>query len=182
MTAHPLKDLDRKQRRSEIIGTIVDSVLACAVLLAVYYVVPFDNFRRQQALLRLVSGIVAFALVLAWQLRRVTRAEFSMLRAVHALAVTIPFFLVVFAALYLSLAQGTEAHFSEPIDHTGALYLTDAMFSTVGFGDITPESELARIVVSIQMLLDLVVIGVVVRLLSTAAKTGSRKGQQADVD
>jgi len=124
-----------------------------------------------------VGGIVAFAAVLAWQLRRVTRAEFPVLRAVHALAVTIPFFLVVFAAVYLALAQGSDAHFSEPLGHTGALYLAITIFSTVGFGDITPESELARIVVSIQMLLDLVVIGVVVRLLSTAAKTGSRKAR-----
>jgi voltage-gated potassium channel len=180
MTAHPLKELGRKQRRSEIIGTIVDSLLACTVLLAVYYLVPFDELRSGQALLRLIVGIVAFAVVLAWQLRRVTRAEYPVLRAVHALAVTIPFFLVVFAAVYLSLAQGSDAHFSEPLDHTGALYLAITIFSTVGFGDITPESELARIVVSIQMLLDLVVIGVVVRLLSTAAKTGSRKPQAPD--
>ena len=180
MTTHPLKDLGRKQRRSEIIGTIVDSLLACAVLLAVYYLVPFDNLRREQALLRLVIGIIAFALVLAWQLRRVTRAEFPVLRAVHALAVTIPFFLVVFASVYLSLAHGAPENFSEPLDHTGALYLAITIFSTVGFGDITPESELARIVVSIQMLLDLVVIGVVVRLLSTAAKAGNREAETPD--
>ena len=180
MTAHPLKELGRKQRRSEIIGTIVDSLLACTVLLAVYYLVPFNELRSGQALLRLIVGIVAFGLVLAWQLRRVTRAEYPVLRAVDALAVTIPFFLVVFGAVYLSLAQGSDAHFSEPLDHTGALYFAITIFSTVGFGDIAPESELARIVVSIQMLLDLVVIGVVVRLLSTAAKTGSRKPQAPD--
>ena len=111
MTAHPLKDLGRKQRRSEIIGTIVDSVLACVVLLVVYYLVPFDNLRSGQALLRLVVGIVAFAVVLAWQLRRVTRAEFPVLRAVHALAVTIPLFLVVFAAAYLISGPGLRHTF-----------------------------------------------------------------------
>ena len=46
------------------------------------------------------------------------------------------------------------------------------MFSTVGFGDISPKGDLARIAVSIQMLLDLVVIGAVVRVLTTAAKSG----------
>ena len=34
-----------------------------------------------------------------------------------------------------------------------------------GFGDITPRTDLARIVVSAQMLLDLVILGVVVRLI-----------------
>jgi hypothetical protein len=102
----------------------------------------------------------------------VTRAEFPGLRAIRALGVAIPLFLVVFAVLYLSLSQASANHFSEPLDHTGALYLVITVFSTVGFGDITPEGDLARISVSIQMLLDLVVIGAVVRLLTTAAKTG----------
>jgi hypothetical protein len=74
--------------------------------------------------------------------------------------------------LYLSLSDATATNFSESLDHTGALYLAITVFSTVGFGDITPQSDLARIATSIQMLLDLVVIGAVVRLLTTAAKTG----------
>ena len=81
-------------------------------------------------------------------------------------------FLLVFAILYLSLSQAATTHFSQPLNHTGALYLTITVFSTVGFGDITPKGDLARIVVSIQMLLDLVVIGAVVRLIATAATTG----------
>jgi voltage-gated potassium channel len=177
MNSHPLTELDHRERRREILGTIVDAVLAGTVVLVLFYVIPFSNLTSAQSLLRLVVGIAAFVAVLVWQLRRVARANFPGLRAVHALAVTIPLFLVVFAAVYLALAQGSPTHFSEPLDHTGALYLTITVFSTVGFGDITPESELARIVVSIQMLLDLVVIGVVVRLLTTAAKTGTRKGQ-----
>jgi hypothetical protein len=51
------------------------------------------------------------------------------------------------------------------------------VFSTVGFGDITPESNGARIVISTQMLLDLVVIGAVVRLLVSAAKSGLDGGK-----
>ena len=79
---------------------------------------------------------------------------------------------MVFAIVYLSLSQASATHFSEPLDHTGALYLVVTIFSTVGFGDITPESNGARIVVSVQMLLDLVVIGAVVKLLLNAAKSG----------
>jgi len=79
---------------------------------------------------------------------------------------------VAFAAGYLSLSNADVTHFSEPIDHNGSLYLTVTIFSTVGFGDITPEGGLARMVVSVQMLLDLVIIGAVVRVLTTAAKGG----------
>jgi hypothetical protein len=45
------------------------------------------------------------------------------------------------------------------------------VFSTVGFGDITPRTDPARLVVSTQMLLDLAIIGVVVRMIFTAARS-----------
>jgi hypothetical protein len=180
VTSNTWTEVDQRSRRREITATVVDTTLACVLLLIVYYLIPFNDLTSGQSLLRLAIGVVVFVTVLAWQLRRVSRAQYPVLRAVHALAITIPLFLMAFAAVYVSLSLGTAAHFSEVLDHTGALYLAITIFSTVGFGDITPESEIARIVVSIQMLLDLVVIGVVVRLLTTAAKTGKRKKSAAN--
>ena len=72
----------------------------------------------------------------------------------------IPLFFLAFSTLYLSLSHAKARPFSQPLDHTAALYCSITVFSTVGFGDITPVSHPARIVVSIQMLLDLVVLGV----------------------
>ena len=56
---------------------------------------------------------------------------------------------------------------------TTALYFTVTVFSTVGFGDITPHTDLARLVTTTQMLADLVVVAVVVRLILGAAKGGT---------
>jgi voltage-gated potassium channel len=92
---------------------------------------------------------------------------------VEGLAVIFPLFLLlVFAAPYLSLSAATATTFSEELDHTRALYFAITVFSTVGFGDITPTTDIARIVVSIQVLLDLVVISLVVRLLSMPRSRG----------
>ena len=165
-------DLNRRQRRRAVIGMMISVALAWALLFGIYYLIPFTDLTGAQSLVRLVLGIAIFAGVLAWQLRRVTKAELPGLRAIHALGVAIPLFLLVFAVVYLSLSQSSTTRFSEPLNHTGALYLVITVFSTVGFGDITPKGDLARIVASIQMLLDLVVIGAVVRLLTTAAKSG----------
>jgi voltage-gated potassium channel len=167
-------DLTRRQRRRAVIGMMISVALAWALLFGIYYLIPFTDLTGAQSLVRLVLGIALFAGVLAWQLRQVTNAELPGLRAIHALGVAIPLFLLVFAVVYLSLAQSSTTHFSEPLNHTGALYLVVTIFSTVGFGDITPEDDSARIVVSIQMLLDLVVLGAVVRLLTTAAKSGRK--------
>ena len=167
-------ELSRRQRRREVTRTVIAVALAWALLFGIYYVIPFTDLTSGESLVALVLGIAAFTVVLAWQLRRVMHADLPVLRAIQALGGTIPLFLVTFAAIYLSLSQASTTHFSEPLNHTGALYLAITVFSTVGFGDITPEGDLARIVVSIQMVLDLVVIGAVVRLLTTAAKTGRR--------
>jgi voltage-gated potassium channel len=167
-----MAELDRRQRRRSVIGTTVQVAITWVLMFGVYYFVSFNDLTSGETLVRLVLGITVFALVLAWQIRQVRRDDLPLLRAIQALAVTIPLFLVVFAAVYLSLSQASPTHFSEPLDHTGALYLVITVFSTVGFGDITPESSFTRILLSLQMLLDLVVLGAVVRLLVFAVKTG----------
>jgi voltage-gated potassium channel len=165
-------ELDRRRRSRAILTTAVDVILAWILLFGAYYLVPFDDLTGRESLIRLVIGIAAFIVVLALQLHGVKRAEVPGLRAIQALGVTIPLFLVVFAIVYLSMSQSSTTHFSEPLDHTGALYLVITVFSTVGVGDITPESNGARILISVQMLLDLIVLGAVVRLLVSAAKSG----------
>ncbi len=56
------------------------------------------------------------------------------------------------------------------------------MFSTVGFGDITPRTDPARIVVSVQMILDLIIIGGVVRVLFNAAQTRLKRAEGESED
>lgn len=53
-----------------------------------------------------------------------------------------------------------------------SLYFIITVFSTVGFGDITPKTDPARIVAIVQMLTDLAVLAVVVRLILGAATRG----------
>jgi hypothetical protein len=43
----------------------------------------------------------------------------------------------------------------------------------VGFGDITPKTDLARLVTTVQMLADLAVVAVVIRLILGAATRGA---------
>ena len=146
--------------------------LAWIVLIGAYYAIPFDDRDGTTALLRLIGGLLAFLLLLTLQLRSIRNDDLPEQRAIQALGVAIPLFLVAFAAFYLSLSQASVDNFSEALDHSDSLYLVVTLFSTVGFGDITPTSQLTRLVVSAQMLLDLVVIGAVVRLLLNAIKTG----------
>jgi voltage-gated potassium channel len=49
------------------------------------------------------------------------------------------------------------------------------VFSTVGFGDITPLTQPARVVTMVQMLGDLVVVGLVLQVMIGAVKAGRQR-------
>jgi voltage-gated potassium channel len=124
---------------------------------------------------RLVVGLLVFAGVVTWQVRAVLGSRYPGLRAVEALAAAIPLFLLLFAAAYLRMADADAGAFSEPLSRTDALYFTITVFSTVGFGDITPKTDLARVATMVQMLGDLLVVGLVLRLMVGAVKAGLRR-------
>ena len=169
-SAVSLSDLDKTQRRRAIAYSGV-IVVSSWILIFGAFSLPIGHESGLRAVLRLGADIALIGAVFAWQIRRIAFAELPELRAVEALGVVIALFLVLFAAIYLSLSHGNGGTFSEPLDHIRAIYLTITVFSTVGFGDITPRTDGARVLVSAQMLLDLVIIGVGVRLLFSAAKS-----------
>ena len=165
-----LSDLDLRARRRAIVRSALTLVVVWALLVTAYYLLPIGQEERSHVFVRLAADIALIVVILAWQVRRVMKADLPALRAVEALGVVAVFFLLVFATIYLSLSVTTPDTFTDHLDHTRALYLTITIFSTVGFGDITPKTDPARLLVSVQMLLDLVLIGTLVRLLLTATK------------
>jgi hypothetical protein len=173
-----LADLERAQRHRAIIQTAATVVLAWVLVLAAFYLVPFAHLNGTRSVLRLISVVALVGAVLLVEIRRISTAELPELRAVEALAVVIAVFLTGFSIVYLNLSHGTQATFTQPLDHTRALYFTISVFSTVGFGDITPRTDTARLIVAAQMLLDLVIIGTVVRLIFSAARTRIQPGQR----
>ncbi len=101
----------------------------------------------------------------------------------EALAITAPLFLLLFASAYLVLAQADPANFSTPqLNRTDTLYFTLTVFSTVGFGDITATSQAARVIVMIQMVLDLVVLGLGVQAYRDAVNVGRQRSGTASTD
>jgi voltage-gated potassium channel len=55
-------------------------------------------------------------------------------------------------------------------------------FSTVGFGDITPKSEAARVLLIVQMLGDIALLGTGVRVLLGAVRRGQQRQVTSDQD
>jgi hypothetical protein len=173
MESSPLRlaDLDPGHRRRALVQSGAIIVIAFAMILGAFYTLPFNHFSSERSVVRLSVVVALVVSVMVWQIRRITVAELPELRAIEALGIVIAVFLVGFSIVYLSMYNANGRSFSQHLDHTQALYFTISVFSTVGFGDITPKTDTARLVVSAQMLLDLAIIGLVVRMIFTAARS-----------
>ncbi|MFD6552311.1 potassium channel family protein [Streptomyces sp. NPDC058398] len=154
-------------------------------LVALYFLAPLHQLGEVSVPVpaSLSVALLFLAAVVAWQVHAITRADYPAIRAVEALSVTTPLFLLLFAAAYFVLAQDNPANFSaHTLTRTDTLYFAVTIFSTVGFGDITATSEAARLIVTVQMLLDLLVLGLGIRLFVGAVQTGEERRSDTAAD
>jgi hypothetical protein len=174
-----INEMEPRQRRRHLVLALLRALLTATVLVALYYLLPLDAEWRLSSALRMVMGLALFVAVLIWQIRKVLTSRHPGLRAIEALAVTLPLFLLLFASTYFLMSVNGSGTFSEEhLSRTDALYFAVTMFATVGFGDITATSQGARVMVTFQMLLDLVILGVGINAFVHAARLG-RKRQSA---
>jgi voltage-gated potassium channel len=165
--------------RRRVLRALLRAALTSTVLVVLYYTLPLTGALDASAVVLLLAGLTMFAGVITWQVRAILRSQYPALRAIEALAFAIPLFLLVFAAAYVKLADTQAQAFTESLNRTDALYFTITVFSTVGFGDIAPVATAARVTTMVQMLGDLVVVGLVLRVMLGAVREG-RERRAAD--
>jgi Ion channel len=176
-------DLPAGRRRRLLLRALLRPVLSAAALVLLYYLLPLDGRLTGHVLVSLVGGLVVVAWLLFWQVRKIRTAKYPLLRAIEALAVTLPLFIIVFATVYFVTSGNVHGSFSEALTRTDSLYFTVTVLSTVGFGDITPVTQAARALVMIQMIGDLFLVGIVAKVIVGAVQTGLRSketGRQPD--
>jgi voltage-gated potassium channel len=160
MTSQPAWVMPLAGRRRQVWLGVIRSVASIIVLVGLYYRLPLDHLASVPLWVTLVVGLLVLFVGSAWQLRRVIGARYPGIQAVVALAITVPLFLLLFASVYYVMAKASPANFNtHPLTRTDTLYFTITTFSTVGFGDITAVSTDARLLVTIQVILDLLVLG-----------------------
>ena len=124
-------------------------------------------------LLPLTVAVIAVALYIWFfkrQLSSVYKARFPTLRAAEALVLVAGMFLALFSMIYVMISLSDPSSFTEELSPFNSYYFSLTVLATVGFGDITPTTTLARSVTMIQMALDLVFIAVLIRVIGGAAR------------
>lgn len=169
------RDLALRGRKRLAVIAIVRTGLTIALVVAVYFLLPLDHSSSAGVVAELTLGVLALTAIIAWQVRRIVGSDHPTSRAVEALALSVPFYVLLFATTYFLMARANHASFGGPVSRTDALYFSTTVFTTVGFGDITAKTEAARLAVTIQMWLDLVFLGLVVRLVVNAVKFNQQR-------
>ena len=151
--------------RRDLVASVSRVCLGAGVLFGLFVVVPFDPPNDRRAAVWLLASVLVLTSVLTLQIVAVARSPYPRLRAVEAVAITFPLVIVLFAATYYGMGRANPHGFNEAITRADAVYFTVTVFTTVGFGDIVATSQPARVTVTVQMVVDLLLIGGLARVL-----------------
>lgn len=166
--------LEEVPSRAEVALFVGGSIVRTAAVLALVFIsmslIPEQlDFLSGIPVVSIVLGMIVYLLYTRRQLRKINTSRFPQVQAIETLIMMTTMFLALFAVIYVSLSQHNDQAFTEQLDAFSAYYFALTVLATVGFGDITPVTTLARSVTMVQMAIDLAIIGILVRIVSTAA-------------
>jgi voltage-gated potassium channel len=171
------------ERRRLIAVGLVRGLSVMIALTVLYYISPLDHLSWVPLWLSVTVGLLTLTAVTAYQVRAIIRAPHPAARAIGGIMITVPLFLFLFAATYFLMSQADAANFNVPgLTRTDALYFTVTVFATVGFGDITATSQTARVFVTVQMILGLILLGAGVRVFMGAVRLARQHPTSQDTD
>jgi voltage-gated potassium channel len=160
---------------------VLRTTLAIALLVVAYYQAPLDRALTFASGVVFVGALLLAALVVVVEVRGILASARPLLRAIRVIALGLPLLLVLFAATYITV-DGQQANaFTEPLSRTDGLYFTVTTFATVGYGDISPQTELARVLVTVQMLVGLVAVGVIAKVVLGAVRVAQERNTSVDL-
>ena len=153
--------------------TLILTAASTTACLTVYYGVPLPTYEAPEVV-QLVAfgvGLALLCALLVVQVRRQLRAWGTpSVRVQSVMGLLLPIVTFFALAYYLMADQ-----FVGIANRTDALYFAVVTLGTVGYGDVHPVGEGAKIVAMIQIVLDLVVVGLLVSIATTRARVRAER-------
>jgi Ion channel len=175
-----LRELQHIEARRAVLQALLRALLTAVALLVVYYHLPIVASTDAGRVVRILLGSAIIVAVVALEIRAIYRSELPQARAIISLTVSVTVMIVAFATFYVNLSDHDPGAFSEQLGRTGSLYFTMTTLSTVGYGDISARTNPARVAVMVQMVFNVAVLGVAVRLIAGTAKSRLSSGPRND--
>jgi len=147
------------------IGLLVAEVL---VLVVAYFLIPLEGSLAFR-LLAYGLGLALVVFVVARQMRRHLASRDNEVR-IDSLALAIVMSVLLFALAYYAVSTAESGEFSGLSTRVDALYYSLTVATTTGFGDVSAQSQLARALVSAQLVFNMLIVATAVPLLTRTVK------------
>jgi len=163
----------RRARRRQAARTWARPAVAAILIMTAYFLLPLRlaELAGEQFLLR-GSGLLVCLGALTWLVgRQVRRALDPGRRVGERLAMLVTLVVVVvtvFAVIYVTIAE----QFAGLETRMDALYFSVTTLTTVGYGDIAAKGQVARAIVTVQMMFDLIIVTSAISLVISAVTPG----------
>jgi voltage-gated potassium channel len=154
---------------TELRGLFSHTTAVLFLLTAGYYAVPFRLPTQAEGYARLIGSMLALgllALLLRQQVRRSRRSLSPSMHRVLWLLTALYVLVLGFALIYAVVADLGKGQIDGINNRTDALYFSVTVMSTVGFGDIHAAGSLARLIVTVHMVFNLIYLGTALRWLT----------------
>jgi len=143
-----------------------------AAALVVYFAFPVgqlpSGLAAVMSVVGLLAGIVLLAALIVGQVRREVRAEGEDEGVrVQTLLVLVYVTVLVFALGYVTLEHADHDQFAGLGTKVDSLYFTVSTLATVGFGDVHATGQVARVLVTAQMVFNVIFVGLLASTLTT---------------
>lgn len=147
-------------------------LLAVVSVLVAYYAAPVGELSSSvPAVVFSVVGLLVGLVVIVWLIIRQARALLHSkpddpTARVDGLVMLLSVVVPLFSLSYFALESAEPSQFADLQTKTDALYFTVSTLGTVGFGDIHAAGQLARVMVMVQMVFDLIFVAAVVSVIT----------------
>ncbi|MBL3665173.1 two pore domain potassium channel family protein [Streptomyces sp. M2CJ-2] len=157
--------------------------VGATLMVTAYFLLPLDGLGPQRPALSWTFFVLALALIAALLLQQIVHVLLNHPHARPGLVIPLLMCLaiLVFATAYQALARqpGEMIGLSTRLD---ALYFTLVTLATVGYGDITPHGQTARLVAMLQILYTFIFLTAAATALSRQLRTAFLRRESSHRD
>lgn len=160
-------------------GFLLRTLVPCLLIVA-FFSIPFgevlaiDHVVLAEVLF-IVFWTCVFILFLRWQLKSIHSSATPEARWIEALLVLGFLFVSIFSRVYRILSMSAPDSFNHPMTVIDSYYYTVGTLSTAGTGALEAHGQTAEALTTFQILANLAFIGLIVRVLTGAARTARER-------
>ena len=162
--------MPRKRNHHPLVVTLAHTTVVLLLLTVGYYLLPLSApWGDAVSAGRLAGSLLAWAalfVLLRVEGRRSRLRQAPQYHRIQLLLTALYLLVLGFAVLYIVTATAAPEQFAGMANRSDALYFSVTIMGTVGFGDVHAAGTAARLMVTVQMLFNLIYLGTALRVLS----------------